>query len=79
MPSEVLIPMISQSQILELPQSQTSKINVVDSEHAIVADKPDDTTQSKEVMTGDQTTKPVNIDQTNPGKVTHIGTNLPAQ
>jgi hypothetical protein len=42
-------------------------------------DKPDDIPQSKEVTTGDQTTKPVTVDPTNPDKVTDIGTNLPPQ
>jgi hypothetical protein len=50
------------------------KVNMVNSEQAMIADKPDDTPQSKEVATMDQATKPITIDPMNPDKVTHIGT-----
>ena len=49
------------------------------SNQVAVTDKPDDVPQPKEVIAGDQTTKTITIDLTNPDKVTHIGTNLPPQ
>jgi hypothetical protein len=55
------------------------KVNMVNSEQAVVTDKPDDTPQSKEVATGDQATKSITVDLMNPDNITHIGTNLPPQ
>ena len=62
-----------------LPQPHILGVNSEKSNRVTVMDKPDDSPQPKEVTTGDQTTKPITVDPTNPDKVTHIGTNLPPQ